>query len=288
LGHKFEAMVRGRGRAYRMGGDEFCLLTGESGGVAKALVESAALALSEKGEGFHVTCSKGWCLIPSEAADPSPALHLADSRMYADKLSRRPTPERQSRDVLLRALHERYPELRHHLEEVGELAEAVARHMGLSAEDVAWTRRAGELHDVGKVAIPDAILRKPGSLRQDEWTFLQRHTVVGERILEVAPSLSQVAQLVRGHHERVDGTGYPDGLRGDQIPLGARIVAVCDAYHAMISGRPYRPAVPHHKAWAELRRNAGTQFDAAVVKSFGDVVEEGMSSREGLSVTGQP
>jgi HD-GYP domain-containing protein (c-di-GMP phosphodiesterase class II) len=206
--------------------------------------------------------------------------------MYADKFSRRPSPEQQSRDVLLGALYERYPELHDHLEAVGDLAERVARRMELTAEDVAWTRRAGELHDVGKVAIPDAILRKPGPLDEDEWLFMQRHTVVGERILEVAPSLSQVARLVRSHHERVDGKGYPDGLEGDQIPLGARIVAVCDAYHAMTAGRVYKPAVSHAEAAAELRRNSGRQFDRSVVEAFCDIVLEEDGQGHALLVHG--
>lgn len=274
LGRKFQAMVEGRGRVYRLGGDEFCLLTRQGGGVGPALVEAAALALSERGEGFHITCSKGWCQVPAEARTATDALRLADTRMYADKFSHRPSPEQQSRDVLLGALYERYPELHDHLEAVGGLAERVARRMELTAEDVAWTRRAGELHDVGKVAIPDAILRKPGPLDEDEWLFMQRHTVVGERILEVAPSLSQVARLVRSHHERVDGRGYPDGLEGDQIPLGARIVAVCDAYHAMTAGRVYKAAVSHAEAVAELRRNAGAQFDRSVVEAFCDIAVE--------------
>jgi diguanylate cyclase (GGDEF)-like protein len=274
LGRKFEGMVEGRGGGYRLGGDEFCLVTSQGGGVGPALVEAAGLALSERGEGFHITCSKGWCQVPTEARTASEALRLADTRMYADKFSRRPSPEQQSRDVLLGALYERYPELHDHLEAVGDLSDRVARHMGLTAEDVAWTRRAGELHDVGKVAIPDAILRKPGPLDENEWLFMQRHTVVGERILEVAPSLSQVARLVRSHHERVDGSGYPDGLQGEQIPLGARIVAVCDAYHAMTAGRVYRPAIPHGRALEELRRNAGTQFDPSVVEAFCDVALE--------------
>jgi diguanylate cyclase (GGDEF)-like protein/putative nucleotidyltransferase with HDIG domain len=284
LGHKFESMVQGHGQAYRLGGDEFCLVTSQAGGVGPALVEAAALALSDRGEGFHVTASKGWCLMPSEARTASEALRLADTRMYADKMRGRPSPEQQSRDVLLGALYERYPELYEHLEAVGDLAERVAERLGLSAEDVAWIRRAGELHDVGKVAIPDAILRKPGPLDAEEWAFMQRHTVVGERILEVAPSLSQVARLVRSHHERMDGRGYPDGLVGDQIPVGARVVSVCDAYHAMTAGRPYRAAVSHQEAVAELRRNAGTQFDASVVEAFCDVVVEGtVSSVAGMS-----
>jgi diguanylate cyclase (GGDEF)-like protein len=275
LGRKFDAMIKGRGCAYRLGGDEFCLVTSEAGGVGPALVEAAALSLSERGEGFHVTASKGWCLVPSEARTPGEALRLADTRMYADKMRTRPSPEQQSRDVLLGALYERYPELHDHLEAVGALAEQVAQELRLTAEEVAWTRRAGELHDVGKVAIPDAILRKPGPLDSEEWAFMQRHTVVGERILEVAPSLSQVARLVRSHHEWVNGAGYPDGLTGEQIPLGARVVAVCDAYHAMTSGRPYKAAISHSEALAELRRNAGIQFDPAVVEAFCAVVIEG-------------
>ncbi|HEX2024828.1 MAG TPA: diguanylate cyclase [Actinomycetota bacterium] len=275
LGRKFDAMIKGRGCAYRLGGDEFCLVTAEAGGVGPALVEAAALSLSDRGEGFHVTASKGWCMVPSEARTPAEALRLADTRMYADKMRSRPSPEQQSRDVLLGALYERYPELHDHLEAVGALAEQVAQELGMTAEDVAWTRRAGELHDVGKVAIPDAILRKPGPLDAEEWTFMQRHTVVGERILEVAPSLSQVARLVRSHHEWVNGEGYPDGLTGDQIPRGARVVSVCDAYHAMTSGRPYKAAISHEAALAELRRNAGTQFDPDVVEAFCAVVVEG-------------
>lgn len=284
LGRKFESMVRGRGQTYRLGGDEFCLVTSQGGGVGPALVEAAALALSDRGEGFHVTASKGWCQLPSEARNASEALRLADTRMYADKLSGRPSPEQQSRDVLLGALYERYPELHDHLEAVGELAERVARRMGLTAEEVAWTRRAGELHDVGKVAIPDAILRKPGPLDAEEWAFMQRHTVVGERILEVAPSLSQVSRLVRSHHERMDGRGYPDGLVGDQIPVGARIVSVCDAYHAMTTGRPYKAAVTHGEAVTELRRNAASQFDPSVVEAFCEIVIEGsVPSGHGMS-----
>jgi diguanylate cyclase (GGDEF)-like protein len=286
LGRKFEAMVEGRGRVYRLGGDEFCLVTWQGGGVGPALVEAAALALSERGEGFHITCSKGWCLVPAEARTAADALRLADTRMYADKFRRRPSPEQQSRDVLLGALYERYPELHEHLEAVGGLAERTARRLQLTEEEVTWARRAGELHDVGKVAIPDAILRKPGPLDEDEWHFMQRHTVVGERILEVAPSLSQVARLVRSHHERLDGRGYPDGLRGEEIPLGARIVAVCDAYHAMTHGRVYKAAISHADALTELRRNAGSQFDPTVVEAFCDVVVEADGRGQDLVVHG--
>jgi two-component system, cell cycle response regulator len=118
------------------------------------------------------------------------------------------------------------------------------------------------------MAIPDAILEKAGPLDRAEWEFMRQHTVVGERMLHVAPALAGVAELVRWSHERIDGGGYPDGLWAGEIPLGARIVAVCDAFQAMTSTRPYKPAMSVDEALAELVRCAGTQFDADVVAAF--------------------
>jgi HD-GYP domain-containing protein (c-di-GMP phosphodiesterase class II) len=155
-----------------------------------------------------------------------------------------------------------------HLVGVAELALAVAREVGMDGEQLDELARAAELHDVGKIAIPEEILRKPGPLDPDEWAFVRRHTVIGERILGAAPALRPVARIVRSTHERWDGGGYPDGLAGDEIPLGARIVAVCDAYEAMVSDRPYRPALSPDLAVDELRAHAGTQFDPKVVEVF--------------------
>ena len=131
---------------------------------------------------------------------------------------------------------------------------------------------AAELHDVGKVAIPDAIINKPGPLDDDEWAFMRRHTLIGERIVAAAPALGAVAQLVRASHEHWDGAGYPDATAGEDIPLGARIVAVCDAYDAIVSDRPYRRGRSAAEAMAELHRCAGTQFDPAVVDAFAAVL----------------
>lgn len=274
LGKRLAEVVGDRGSTYRLGGDEFCLVS-EHPEVGKALVEAAALALSERGEGFTVGASKGWCVIPGDADDPSDGLRVADTRMYEDKTANRAGPDRQSRDVLLRALQERYPELHSHLEYVGALAGRVGTAMGLSGEGLARVRRAGELHDIGKVAIPESILRKQGELDEEEWEFMRRHALIGSRILDAAPSLSEVARMVRFHHERWDGHGYPSGLRGDAIPLGARIVAVCDAYHAMTAGNlPFRQPLPHQQAIAELRRCAGRQFDPSVVDAFCEVVTQ--------------
>ena len=127
---------------------------------------------------------------------------------------------------------------------------------------------AAELHDIGKIAIPRSILDKPGPLDEDEWSFVRRHTLIGERITQSAPALSGVAALIRSSHERWDGRGYPDGLAGEQIPLGSQIVFVCDAYSAMTSERSYQSPMSEAEACAELRRHAGRQFSPAVVEAF--------------------
>jgi two-component system, cell cycle response regulator len=206
--------------------------------------------------------------VPAEADDAAEALRIADQRMYAQKHAGRMSASRQSKDVLLSALTERDPVLGGHLSVVAELSERTARRLGLTREELEVVRHAAELHDVGKVAIPDEILSKPGPLTDEEWTFVRRHTLAGERILSAAPALGAVARLVRASHERWDGAGYPDGLAGEAIPLGARIVAVADAFDAMTSGRPYRAAISEAAALAELERCAGTQFDPAVVAAF--------------------
>ena len=268
LGHRLKAAVAGHGQAYRLGGDEFCVLAtpGEVG--PAPVVAAAAAALYERGEGFEISSSFGSVELPTEALDASEALVLADRRMYAQKAGGRASAARQSRDVLISTLREREPDLHLHLEGVAGLASGVARALGMAAEERDEVIRAAELHDIGKVAVPDAILNKPGPLDESEWKFMREHTVIGERILAAAPALRGVAALVRSSHERWDGGGYPDRLPGEEIPLGARIVAVCDAYHAMTSERPYSRGMTHDEAIAELRLCAGTQFDPAVVDAF--------------------
>jgi diguanylate cyclase (GGDEF)-like protein len=268
LGVKLGRRVAPAGRAYRMGGDEFCALLRPGKVMPAVAAAEAALALNDSGEGFDVGSSHGEVLLPAETEDPAEALRLADRRMYQQKHGGRASAGSQSRDVLLRALAERSPDLGDHLSTVAELAVAVARRLGLPAAAIEEVRHAADLHDVGKVAIPDAILNKPGPLDDEEWAFMRRHTIIGERIVAAAPALREVAALVRASHERHDGQGYPDGLAGRDIPLGARIVAVCDSFDAMVADRPYRPALPADVALAELARCAGSQFDPAVVTAF--------------------
>jgi diguanylate cyclase (GGDEF)-like protein len=263
------ATIEGQAQAYRLGGDEFCVLSGPlEGHDPDELVERWRRCFSERGEGFSISASSGAARIPQETSDPSEALRLCDRRMYATKHNRRATAARQTRDVLLAALAARHSELGEHLTGVATAAARVGMRLGLGQRDVQELGYAAELHDVGKVAIPDSILSKPGPLDDVEWDFMRRHTVIGERILAAAPSMKSVAEFVRATHERFDGGGYPDGVSGEEIPMAARIISVCDAYDAMVSGRPYRPAVSHQQALVELRRCAGTQFDPQVVDAF--------------------
>jgi two-component system, cell cycle response regulator len=266
LSAELAGVVAGHGQAYRLGGDEFCLLLEADG--SDAVLRAAATALAARGDGFDVTASYGRVALPEDAADAEEALHLADRRMYAAKESRPSSAGLQTRSVLLKVLSEREPELHEHSTDVMDLARGVARRLGLPPDDREIVARAAELHDIGKMAIPDAILSKPGPLDDREWRFMRRHTIIGEDILNAAPALQPVAALVRASHERWDGTGYPDGTAGEQIPEGARIVAVCDAFSAMVQERPYQPGLTVSEAVAEIERCAGEHFDPRVVEAF--------------------
>jgi diguanylate cyclase (GGDEF)-like protein len=267
LGMKLAASVATYGEAYRLGGDEFCAVVTVEEDRLEEVMAGASLALSESGEEFSITASHGVVLLPHEAATLEQALQLADERMYSHKHGRSGARE-QARDVLMRTMQAKKPDLREHSSEVADLAVAVARRLGMDGEEIDEIARAAELHDVGKVGIPDVILDKPAGLDATEWELMYQHTILGERILNAAPALRPVARIVRSTHERWDGRGYPDGLRADQIPLAARVVAVCDAYDAMTTDRAYSTAVGHDAACQELRDMAGSQFDPQVVAAF--------------------
>jgi diguanylate cyclase (GGDEF)-like protein len=268
LGASLGRAIKPYGEAYRIGGDEFCVLVMTGASSAKTIIALTASALSEQGEGFAIKASHGAVILPHEARDATLALKIADQRMYAHKEDRRSSATRQTRDILLQVLHEREPDLGNHLKGVAKLAMGVGARLSLIPEELDEVVRAAELHDVGKMAIPDEILHKPGPLSDQEWSFVRQHTIIGERILSAAPALLPVAKLVRASHEHWDGSGYPDGIAGEVIPLGARIVSVCDAFDAMITSRPYRAAMSVESALEELRTCAGTQFDPTVVNAF--------------------
>jgi two-component system cell cycle response regulator len=268
LAGSLEAVLTGPASVYRMGGDEFCALLpgGEKG---EALLRAATAVLSDHGDGFSISASLGSVRLPDDTDDVEEALRLADQRMYAHKHGvRRSGAAHEVARALLSALAQRDPALSDHVDDVAQLAEHTARQLGCPEPLVERIRLAAELHDIGKMAIPESILAKPGGLTDREWTLMRQHTVAGERIIASSEALTAVAPLVRSSHERWDGRGYPDALAGEAIPRGARIIAVCDAYHAMTSDRSYRQAMSVEVALAELRAGAGTQFDPEVVEAF--------------------
>jgi two-component system, cell cycle response regulator len=283
LSDKLRTTVAPQGTAYRMGGDEFCVLFRNArGSTDAALVRASVAALSEHGPGFSIGAAHGVVTIPPQGSDPASIMQLADQRLYRRKdETREASAVQQLRDVLLQAFQERYPDLQEHQRGVGTLALAVGRRLGMVGEELDVLARAAELHDVGKIAIPDAILHKAGPLNTEEWRFMHRHTILGERILTAAAALRPVAKLVRASHERFDGGGYPDGLSGTEIPLGARVIFVCDAFDAMTSDRTYSPAIAPARALLELRACAGTQFDPMVVAAFVGTLEEASADEPG-------
>lgn len=272
LGRQLAEAMEPYGTGYRLGGDEFCVLAATRALSAEEICQTAEAALSDRGQGFDIGASWGKVLIPVEVVTASDALRVADRRMYSQKGRRADSAGSQTRGVLLRVLHEREPELERHLDGVARLVSTFGRQLPLDSEERDVLVRAAELHDIGKIAVPDEILHKQGELTEEEWTLMRKHPMIGQRVLDAAPALGEVAKLVRSTHERWDGTGYPDGLSGREIPLGSRVILICDAYNAIVEGRPFRAARSNEQALAELASEAGTQFDPELVKTFAEKV----------------
>jgi diguanylate cyclase (GGDEF)-like protein len=277
LGQQLGDVVRPHGNAYRLGGDEFCVLISDHVSDPHALFQEAREALEEHGGAFTISASAGAVELAREADTPTKALRLADQRMYREKAMSKGGGAELITAVLQAALAQRHPDLGEHSNDVAGDVKMLARQVGLDEAAIGLVVQAGDLHDIGKLGIPDEILAKPGALSDQEWEFMKRHTVMGEQIIAAAgPSLAQIAPLVRASHERWDGSGYPDHLRGEEIPLGARIIAICDSFRAMIDDRVYKQAMSVESALAELERCAGTQFDPQLVRVFCRLVRDRM------------
>jgi diguanylate cyclase (GGDEF)-like protein len=291
---RLASRLRQGGEAFRLGGDEFAvLLPGLDDNAALTAAASVverigAVALDEVGP---VTVSAGVATFPLQGVGRDELIRLADSALYWAKehgknrvrlyrpdvvelseLKRLAAgPDRAARyraaASLAQAVDARDAYTGSHSERVSDLAARIADRLGADAELIELTRLAGSLHDLGKLAIPEEILRKPAALTESERLVLERHPQIGFRMLE-SLGVDPVADWVLHHHERWDGSGYPEGLAGDEIPLGARIIFVADAFDAMTSDRVYRQRLSLEEALSELDRCAGTQFDPHVVAAF--------------------
>ena len=289
VGQRLADSTRAHDLACRTGGDEFILLLPETEAEeARAVVERILVDLETLDAGAlrGISVSAGVATLrPGENADDLLAQAqsaLATARSEGGgrvKASDGARPEAPADDdalgvtaevveALAQALEERDTYTGEHSESLVDLVAHVAEALGLDPHDVTTVRSAALLHDFGKVGIPAEILHKSAPLDDSEWEIMRRHPVIGERILRAIPGMGAVARIVRNEHERWDGTGYPDRLAGEAIPIGARIILACDAYHAMTSDRPYRSALSHHMAISELTTNAGSQFDPQVVDAL--------------------
>jgi two-component system, cell cycle response regulator len=276
LGTSLRDCVADSGTAYRLGGDEFCAIMRADAKELPRIRRETGRSLTEEGEGFRVAASVGSIVLPADAADATHALRLVDRRMYQEKESRRPGGE-ESYSVLVGVVEAHDPHLAAHTTLVARLSRAIALELGLEQHVLRTLSMVARLHDIGKVAVPDTILNKPGPLDDEEWRLIRQHTAAGERIVIRARGLEEVGEAIRATHERWDGGGYPDGISGSAIPLVARIVAVADAYEAMVSpDRPYRLPREPELALAEIVACSGTQFDPAVVDALQAVLRKGL------------
>ncbi|TAK35027.1 MAG: diguanylate cyclase [Chloroflexota bacterium] len=305
------AIMKGNAREFdllgRYGGDEFtAILPDTDAEGALALAERFRAGLREHpyrvadGPPIPLHMSFGVATCPKDGCEPHELIGCADANLYESKQRGGDTitsSETSSTmgdvklsafgvlDVLVTAVDRKDHYTRTHSEQVADYIVAIAQAMGLSEESQRTLRVAGLLHDVGKIGVPDRVLRKPGRLDEDELAFVQQHVTLGKMIINEVPNLTDVIAAVGSHHERVDGLGYPRGLKNGEIPLLGRIMAVADAYSAMTTDRPYRKGINPDEARAELLRAAGTQLDPDIVRIFLRVLDEkGQSSGEGTEI----
>jgi two-component system, cell cycle response regulator len=262
------------GAAYRSDGGRFAGLAPASGNQLGEMVLAATASLRSDDNGVSLGTTYGEVAIPAEAQDPALALQIAGQRLAAHKQRQHRSARRQAHAVLIAALSARRPDLRDHLRIVAYRAIALGRRIGMGSEEIDDVALAAELQDVGLLAVPESVLEKEG-LDEIERAMVRGHTAEGSRIVGAASGLTSVARLVRSSAEHFDGSGYPDGLAGEGIPLGSRVIAVSVAFAAMTERRPYREPVNRGEALAELRRNSGNQFDPRIVKALAqDLAEE--------------
>ena len=260
----------------RIGGDEFIILLPRTDvREAEEIIKRIRTAVMDSNiHNIDVSVSFGIGIKSSEEENISDILKKAEDQMYSNKLVEGPSMRSRTIDTIIQALYEKNPREEAHSSRVSELCKQMGIHLGMTEEKIREIEKVGLLHDIGKVAISDTVLEKPGSLTKEEFEEIKKHPEIGYRILGTINEMSQIAEYVLAHHERCDGTGYPKGLKCDEIPLVAKIIAIADAYDAMVSDRPYRKGLPEEVAIGEIIKNAGTQFDPELAKIFVEKVLE--------------
>jgi diguanylate cyclase (GGDEF)-like protein/PAS domain S-box-containing protein len=254
----------------RLGGDEFVILLPrtDSAAAERIVRRIREIAAREAVGSVAVSLAFGYGTKRTEEEAIEEVFKKADDQMYRCKLFESPDILGKTINTIITTLHEKSAMEESHSRKVAELCRQTGEALGLPAGDVEELGTLGLLHDIGKIALPDDIVSKPGALTDDEWAEVRRHPEIGYRILSAVNHLSELADYVLAHHERWDGGGYPKGIRGTDIPLQARIVHIADAYEAMTSYRSYRRTMTEEEAVAELRLGAGRQFDPALVEIF--------------------
>lgn len=252
----------------RLGGDEFamiCLNTNTK------MMEKRLKTIEKHISNIHIkdiqlSLAVGYDIKKENNESIRNIFITAENNMYKNKVLTGKSDRNDAIQSILQTLQAKYEEERIHAQWVSDYCRQIGEALNLRADEIKELQLAGLYHDIGKISIPDAILNKPGKLTKDEWETMKTHTLNGYQILRAADHYSNIAEYAMSHHERIDGKGYPNGIKGDDIPLFSRIIAVVDAYEAMTSDRPYRKALLKTDAIKELKRHAGTQFDKDIVE----------------------
>jgi len=253
----------------RVGGDQFAvILKNTSTAVAESKArEVANIVKAYEINGVSLTISYG-IATKHKDEDINQLFLVSESNMYSNKLFESQSYRNSSIKSMINAYHEKNPREEEHSYRVSDLCEKFGIALDMNSDDINKLKAISHLHDIGKIAIDEAILNKPGKLTEDEWEIIKKHPEIGARIISSSDEYAVIADDILSHHERWDGKGYPRGISGKNITLRARMIAIIDAYDAMISDRPYRKAMSQKEALEELNRCAGTQFDPELVEVF--------------------